>query len=575
MGSPSPHCRRLSGLVAVVVLCGFPCLCAAVELGGVSVPKQQLVVYLLIGHSNMAGWSEIADHATHPRAWHFELPQQQWVPAVAPMNPEVQGDGSHGGPGMPFLKEMVRRYPQHHIGVLQNAAASATLRWKLNGRSEMRYTRGVPLYDTTISAAKAVQQHATLGGILCMVGWVESISAWGGNTNPDGEYAKSFAADAQNMVTSMRADLGLSDLPFLIGKYQEGASKEHAYRDIVIAEIAKIPAIVPVSAVIDSEGPYVDVHHYDYAGQVKWGKTAAKLIGDNDWFPAAQLSLRKRAITFSAVDGKAGPSAQSIAVANAGKTVMAPVSTEIVYGTASGWLTVTASGQGNSQTLTNTVAVAGLAPNTYSALVKLSAAGALNNPQSYAVSLTVDDKPATTTKPILELIPSVLPLEASEAEPGPPVKPVGVSNAGHGSLDSVTTSITYLNGSGWLTTSTKGLGNDQLVESQVDATGLPLGVYGANVAVWSANADNSPQNYSVTLNVVAALDAGPADSQPGVPDGGLAGVAAPAQDVVAGHDQMLVGGCALASDGDAHQQAYLYAWVVAWLLWVRIWRGQR
>lgn len=568
--------RQLAVLAASFLICSRPEVSWAVQLGGVAVPKQQLVVYILIGHSNMAGWSETADHVTHPRAWHFKLPAKTWVPAKAPLNPTVQGDGTHGGPGMPFLKKMVSLYPQHHIGVLQNAEAAATVRWNRLS-PDTRYHKGTPLYDATIAAAKAASQQATLGGIICMLGWVESMVTYTiTDTNFDAAYAVSFSTDIKTMVANMRGDLGQPTLPFLIGMYEESAPKKHPHRDVVIAEIAKIPGKVPYSAIIQSEGPYVDSHHFTYAGQVSWANAAAAIITGKGWFPAAKLALGKGVVTFSSVEGDPAPAPQQVSVLNNGKTVMATVSTKVVYGAGSGWLTVSASGSGNNQVLANAVSPAGLAPNTYTAAVEVSAPGALNNPKTYTVSLTVKPKPTPTPSPLIALEPSVLSFESRPGSGDPPPKVVAVNNSSSGALDVVTLSTAYLGGSGWLTTTTTGSGNSQSIENSVATAGLAPGSYTATVAVSSTNAKNTPQNYTVTLSVLAP-DAGPpsdssVDAGP-LPDAGSPDSGPPDNDN--GHPRPLAareltGGCALGGFAPPGGLAP-WCWIGAWL----VWRGRR
>ena len=68
---------------------------------------------------------------------------------------------------------------------------------------------------------------------------------------------------------------------------------------------------------------------------------------------------------------------------------MNAVSTQVDYGSGSGWLTVTRSGSGNSQSLTNSSVVSGLSAGSYNATVVVSCANAADSPQSYTVTLTV------------------------------------------------------------------------------------------------------------------------------------------------------------------------------------------
>ena len=61
----------MAALGACAVL-AVPGAARAITLGGSHVPRERFVVYLLIGHSNMAGRDgRRADTATHPRCWNF------------------------------------------------------------------------------------------------------------------------------------------------------------------------------------------------------------------------------------------------------------------------------------------------------------------------------------------------------------------------------------------------------------------------------------------------------------------------------------------------------------------------
>src|SRR4051812_32044998 len=49
-------------------------------LGGTDVPKEKVIVYLLIGHSNMAGIDAgKSDDVTHPHCWNYPMKTKTWV----------------------------------------------------------------------------------------------------------------------------------------------------------------------------------------------------------------------------------------------------------------------------------------------------------------------------------------------------------------------------------------------------------------------------------------------------------------------------------------------------------------
>jgi hypothetical protein len=109
-----------------------------------------------------------------------------------------------------------------------------------------------------------------------------------------------------------------------------------------------------------------------------------------------KLSLDPVVLTFTVQAGSTSPPTQTVSVANSGSDTLAAVKPSVSYVSGSGWLSVAASGSGNSQSLENSVDITGLVPDTYSATVEVSASGAANSPQSYAVSLTVTEGPSTT-----------------------------------------------------------------------------------------------------------------------------------------------------------------------------------
>ena len=83
------------------------CLCrpaAAITLGGIDVPKDKFIVFLAIGHSNMAGRVDDIDletYQTHPRAWNFKFDDgtDAWLPAQPPVHRDVSWQRG-GGPAM-------------------------------------------------------------------------------------------------------------------------------------------------------------------------------------------------------------------------------------------------------------------------------------------------------------------------------------------------------------------------------------------------------------------------------------------------------------------------------------------
>jgi hypothetical protein len=260
-----------------------------------------------------------------------------------------------------------------------------------------------------------------------------------------------------------------------------------------------------------------------------------------------RLGLDSTSLSFSAQEGGSNPDSQRVVVSNAGDGTLAQVETAVTYGdTGSGWLTVTRSDSGEDQHLDNAVDLDGLAPNTHTATVQVSATGASNSPQSYTVAFTVTARPSTT-EPTIVLDPTSLSFTAEEGGAAPAAQTVEVTNSGAGTMAAITTEVSYISGADWLEVTAGGADNTQTVETLVDPSGLAPDTYTATVAVSSAGASNTPQNYAVSFTVTpappAAADAGSDQGISPTGDGGIGG-ADGGSHTLDGTGQ-LVGGCNL------------------------------
>ena len=123
-----------------------------------------------------------------------------------------------------------------------------------------------------------------------------------------------------------------------------------------------------------------------------------------------------------------------------------------------------------------------------------------------------DPWPGTGDDPALQLDPATLTFSAQAGGANPAGRDVAVSNTGGGTLDNVAVSES----SAWLSVSRSGSGNNQTLTNSIDITGLSAGSYNADVSVGCPNATNSPQSYTVTLEV----SDDPVQNQPPVADAG-------------------------------------------------------
>lgn len=266
----------------------------AINLGGTQVPKSNFVVYFLIGHSNMAGVIATGnDSITDPHAWVYRWASTKTWQLAREYGNLTDGLGPRGtgGPGMPFLKTLVSRYPNYYFGVFNNASYSATC-WDINtggnystlSSANNRYHPGAQLFQEIITAARAIMDSATLGGIFCQLGAVEATRA------ANISICQNFSKSIDSMVQNIRDSLGLPNLPYIEGAYEHGATGSFAmtnlWPSIVAKQIDSVPYKVSHSVIVNSVGiqMYND-HEYSIAGHKEFATRAVDSIQAKGFFP--------------------------------------------------------------------------------------------------------------------------------------------------------------------------------------------------------------------------------------------------------------------------------------------------
>ena len=225
--------------------------------------KEKLHLYLLMGQSNMAGRGQIGaeDKTPHPRVLLFTL-QGKWEPAVEPVTHDKPGMLGVG-PGLAFGKAMAASDPGVTIGLVPCAVGGTPLkRWERRG----------DLYSNAVQRARLAMREGTLKGIL----WHQGESDSGTATN-----ANSYGDRLSRMIQDIRADLGVPDLPFVVGQIGEflyDRGPEHSpYARVVNGALAALPEKVPATACASSKGlkDKGDQLHFDAPSQREFGRRYA------------------------------------------------------------------------------------------------------------------------------------------------------------------------------------------------------------------------------------------------------------------------------------------------------------
>ncbi len=245
----------------------------AVVLNGVDVPKERLILFIFVGHSNMTGYGGVMDTVKHPRAWMYNQHNGTYWQACDPIETKRMSPS----PTLPFLKKMAELYPEYYFcGLKVTSAGTPMCEHFLRGQAE---------YQMVLDVINSTKNETTLGGLLGMFGLTEGISD---------SLSQRLTVGVMDMLFSFREDFGAHDFPAVFGLFEENADTSvipdyFTYSDRIIEQIAAIPGAdtlnrsaltpyEPVPAVM-----YYDDHHYNKEGYELWSNTAAEILSQNGW----------------------------------------------------------------------------------------------------------------------------------------------------------------------------------------------------------------------------------------------------------------------------------------------------
>jgi hypothetical protein len=230
-------------------------------------------VFLLLGQSNMAGYpkAQPEDRTEDPRVRVLGFDNcaatgrvtDQWDVAAPPLH-ECWNDGL--GPGDYFAKTLLDIIPEgDSIGLVPCAISGE--------RIEPFLKVGGARYDYIVRRARMAQEA---GGVI------EGILFHQGESNSGDP---SWPGKVNTLVTDLRADLALGDVPFLAGEllYTGGTAGHNT-------QVNRIPSLVSNSFVISADGLVVDPTdtqwnlHFSRDSVVDFGKRyAQKMIEALAW----------------------------------------------------------------------------------------------------------------------------------------------------------------------------------------------------------------------------------------------------------------------------------------------------
>jgi hypothetical protein len=265
-----------------------------VTINGTAVPRSDVIVFLHIGHSNMAGRVTTPEalrplnFETHPRLWAYAK-GGVWKPAREPlsgdsMNGSCGGVGCAGlpagaGPGMSILRTALAAAPDKFVVSIGRGQSGLTAGFCRSFR------KGGLLYDFVMGPAMELKGKVTFGAIWTMFGQSEINDA--SNNRAFGDCMVGVASD-------MRTDLGEPELPFVVGDWEEEATgsltTSSSTGRIIIPQLRALPMRITRSVLIATDGlPMnpLDGQHYDLTGYKLWAERGFALLKMNGWMPWA------------------------------------------------------------------------------------------------------------------------------------------------------------------------------------------------------------------------------------------------------------------------------------------------
>jgi hypothetical protein len=186
-----------------------------VVIGGMAVPRDKAIVFLHLGHSNMAGRTTTPpelrplNFETHPRLWAYAK-GGAFRPAKEPLSGDHLTRGG-AGPGMSILRTALEMAPDDAQVISIGRGHDGSI-----GGYCRNFRKGGLLYDVVMVPAVELKGRVTFGAIFVMLG-VNEFRRDLANLTRFNECLAGIAAD-------MRGDLGDADIPFLLGDWEAGAT---------------------------------------------------------------------------------------------------------------------------------------------------------------------------------------------------------------------------------------------------------------------------------------------------------------------------------------------------------------
>lgn len=205
-------------------------------------PPEKFDLFILAGQSNMAGRGALDDASAKapPRVLKWTS-ANHWAPATEPLHWDKGVAGA--GLGRSFAEAVTEKYPDLTVGLIPTACGGSPISAWAPG--EFHGQTGSHPYDDCIARAKSAAQNGKIKAIL----WHQGES----DNNPAA--AAVYEEKLRELIARFRADLGIPDLPFLIGQLGQFPDQPWSESMVVIDQAQQnIARTTPGVYFVSSEG---------------------------------------------------------------------------------------------------------------------------------------------------------------------------------------------------------------------------------------------------------------------------------------------------------------------------------
>lgn len=273
-------------------------------------PDPNFHIYLMFGQSNMEGAAPIEnqDRVTNSRVKvmadlncsNLGRTYGNWYVASPPLNRCYSGLG----PGDYFGKTMADGMPSSvTIGLVPAAVSGTQIELYQKSAPIGRNNQNIPTqfnggYAWLLDMAKKAQQAGVIKGIIFHQGESDTSD-------------QNWKYQVKEIVTDLRKDLGIGDVPFLAGEllYADYQSCCHWHN----TEVNKLPGLINNAYVVSAMGlPGMDVYHFTTASYRELGRRYAQIMLDKiDRYSVSSSSSSSRPSSSSSRSSSISVSSRS------------------------------------------------------------------------------------------------------------------------------------------------------------------------------------------------------------------------------------------------------------------------